>query len=400
MATADYASAARALATNVDSDEEQDTILPIHHAQHSPTTPWTRRSRNSTRLSQGDRPRTITERYVQQAWRLQNRAVKLWNQLTLVQRAGLLLVGAVLAILLLLLLVYHNTIFAWLGGVAKQWREMPAGWLIIWVLTFIVSFPPLFGYSTLVTIAGFVYGMKGWLIIASATVIGSTCALVVSRTFLIDFVSQMTAKNKQFAALSLVLKHDGLKLLCLIRLCPLPFSLANGAISTIPTVTWPNFMLATAIASPKLLLHIFVGSKLGELAEEGDKMDMKTRIISYISVVVGVSLGIGTGYLVYVRTAARAKQLEAEEAAAVAAGDPRLGDLDDDYADDPDTREAVNILRRDDDISLHQTYDDEHPERTYRDEFTDDEDARERDVFDIGEDEADEENDSTKESRR
>lgn len=241
----------------------------------------------------------------------------------------------------------------------------------------------MIGYSTCVTIAGFVFGMKGWFIVATANVAGSVCSFIVSRTVLKDFVSRLTAKNTQFAALSLVLKHDGLKLLTMIRLCPLPYSLSNGAISTIPTVTWANFGIATALASPKLALHIFVGSHLGDLAENGDKMDTKTKIVSYISIVVGMVVGIATGYFVYVRTKARAKQLEAEEVSNARRSSVVGGP---DYIDDPDEREAVSALRRGgDDISLHPTFDDD-PEALggYRDEFTDDEDARERDVFDVG----------------
>jgi hypothetical protein len=203
----------------------------------------------------------------------------------------------------------------------------------------------------------------------------------------------MTEKDKRFAALSLVLKHDGLKLLCMIRLCPLPYSLANGAISTIPTVTWQNFMLATAVVSPKLLLHVFIGSRLGDIAENGDKMDAKTKAVSYISIAIGMIVGLGTGYLIFVRTQARAKVLEAEEAAAAAGeGGPRrsgsVGSAGREYIDDPDEEANVGVARRSgDDISLHQTYEDDleggGSGGGYRD-FTDDEDAEERDVFDLG----------------
>ena len=274
-------------------------------------------------------------------------------------------------------------------------------------MTFGVSFPPMIGYSTCVTIAGFVFGMKGWFIISTASVVGATCAFLVSRTVLRDFVSRLTEKNQRFAALSLVLKHDGLKLLIMIRICPLPFSLSNGAISTIPTVTWQNFAIATAVATPKLLLHVFVGSRLGDLAENGDKMDTRTKIVSYVSIVIGIVAGLLTGYLVYVRTKARATQLEAEEAAAAVAGRRTSGaGVGGEYIDDPDEREAVDVLRRmaddislrhteeyvdhvlrrrEDDISLHHTEEFEDLEGgVYRDEFTDDEDAVERDVFDEG----------------
>lgn len=282
-------------------------------------------------------------------------------------------------------MVYNERIFAYLSPAAKRWRDTPGGWLVLWFLTFFVSFPPMIGYSTCVTVAGFVYGMKGWLIIASATIVGSTASFIISRTVLRKYVSRLAERNKRFAALSLVLKHDGIKLLIMIRLCPLPYSFSNGAISTIPTVTWQNFMLATALVTPKLLLHIFVGRQIGLLAEEGNKMDAKTKMISYLSIAIGMAAGIATGYFIYVKTKARADQLEAEEAAAAGGeeGRRRMSDAGPDYMDDPDVGDAA--LRRDvDDMSLHTTYADEERNRAYSDDYTDDEDARERDVFDDG----------------
>ena len=112
-----------------------------------------------------------------------------------------------------------------------------------------------------------------WFIVASATIVGSTCSFLASRYFLQSYVDRLVKNDSRFAALALTLKHDGIKLLIMIRLCPLPYSFSNGAISTIPTVTWQSFMFATAIVSPKLLLHVFVGAKLGELAERGAEMD-------------------------------------------------------------------------------------------------------------------------------
>lgn len=227
------------------------------------------------------------------------------------------------------------------------------------------------------------YGMKGWLIIASATIVGSTASFIVSRTVLRQYVSRLAERNKRFAALSLVLKHDGIKLLIMIRLCPLPYSFSNGAISTIPTVTWQKFMLATALVTPKLLLHIFVGRQIGLLAEEGNKMDIKTKMISYLSIAIGMAAGIATGYFIYVKTKARADQLEAEEAAAAGGEDGRrrMSDAGPDYLDEPEDGDA---RRGGDDVSMHTTYADDEPLRVYSDDYTDDEDARERDVFDEG----------------
>ena len=320
------------------------------------------------------------------------------NRLSPLQRAGLTVTGILTLVLGILFLIYNQTVFAKLGPAAEKWRNLRAGWIILWFMTFFVSFPPLIGYSSCVTIAGFVFGMKGWFIVATATVAGSTCAFVVSRTVLQKFVSRLTEKNKRFAALSLVLKHDGLKLLIMIRYCPLPYSLSNGAISTIPTVTWPSFALATAFATPRLLLHVFVGSRLGDLAENGDKMDAKTKLVSWISIAIGMIAGVATGYVVYVRTQARAKQLEAEEVAAVG-GRRESGQT---FSDDRAEQDAVDTLRRSgDEISMHTTHEDdlEAAENTaYRDDFTDDDDAEERDVFDVGD--GDEINETDRASHR
>jgi len=374
----DFTSAARSLALPI--DEENDS--------------WSRRSNNSPawrRRSQSEstQPRnpSATTRWIRSANRLSNKLQRAFLGLSPLQQGGLIVLNIVLAVLFVLFAVYNERIFAYLSPAAKRWRDTPGGWLVLWFLTFFVSFPPMIGYSTCVTVAGFVWGMYGWFIVASATIIGSTASFIVSRTVLRKYVSRLAERNKRFAALSLVLKHDGIKLLIMIRLCPLPYSFSNGAISTIPTVTWQNYMLATAAITPKLLLHIFVGRQIGLLAEEGNKMDIKTKMISYLSIAIGMAAGIATGYFIYVKTKARAEQLEAEEAAAANGGGEdgrhRMSDAGPDYLDDPDAEAAAS--RRDpDDFSLHTTYADDERGRGYLDDFTDDEDARERDVFDDG----------------
>ena len=99
----------------------------------------------------------------------------------------------------------------------------------------------------------------------------------------------------------------------MIRLCPLPYSLSNGALSTFPTVKPAIFALATTIASPKLMIHVFIGSRLAAIARNGEKMDKSTKIINYASIVGGMIFGAATGYLIYQRTVARSRELEAEE---------------------------------------------------------------------------------------
>ena len=109
------------------------------------------------------------------------------------------------------------------------------------------------------------------------------------------------AEDRRFAALSLTIKHDGLKLLVLIRLCPLPYSISNGAMSTVPTVSPLSYALATAIITPKLLIHIFIGTRLAALAKNGGKMDTGTKLVNYASIAFSSILGAATAWFIYQR---------------------------------------------------------------------------------------------------
>lgn len=134
----------------------------------------------------------------------------------------------------------------------------------------------------------------------------------------------MVATDRRFEALSLTLKHDGIKLLCMIRFCPLPYSISNGAVSTFPTVTPLAFAFATAIATPKLMIHVWIGQRLAILAAAEQKMDGKTKALNYCSIAGGVILGLLTGWIIYKRTLKRAAQLEVEERARVGAEEEGL----------------------------------------------------------------------------
>ncbi|KAI4613208.1 hypothetical protein J4E83_007620 [Alternaria metachromatica] len=340
--------------------------LPLDDEETGQTPIWSRRPQSSTFR------RNASHHSQQSSWRqramdkydtLSRRVLDQYNKLSPLQKVLFFVGNLVLAVGGILFLVYNERIFGALLPVAKKWRDVTAGWLILWVLIFIVSFPPLIGYSSLLTIAGFVYGFpNGWFIAATATVAGSTASFLLSRTLLKSMVHRLIANDTRFAALSLTLKHDGLKLLVMYRLCPLPYSISNGAVATFPTVHWASYALATAIVSPKLMLHIFIGSQLEKIAESGGKMDPGTKALSYVSIFIGLVAGVTTGWLVYRKTKARAAQLEAEERAGIRR--MSIEDLEHEYADDPGALEAAERLREeDDDISLRTTWDDE-----YRDE--------------------------------
>ncbi|KAI0383809.1 hypothetical protein F5Y04DRAFT_249743 [Hypomontagnella monticulosa] len=321
---------------------------------------------------------------------LSTKFTKLFYSLTLLQRILFVVAGLTVNVLLVLFLVYSHRIFAALEPVAQGWRALPGGWILVFLMTCLTAFPPMIGYSTCVTIAGFVYGFPGgWPIVAGATVVGSTAAFMTSRTVFSGYVHSLVGADKRFMALSQVLRRDGLLVLAAIRFCPLPFSLSNGFLATIPSISPLRFALATAIASPKLMVHVFIGSRLALLAESGDEMSVGDKVVNYLSMLLGSVVGIALSLLIYRRTMARAKELAREEAAengVVIDGDD--GDLD--YADleegvlggsangngtqRPGEADAAALMD-DDDISLWET---DAVEGGYRDEETETEDEAHR----------------------
>lgn len=311
------------------------------------------------------------------AQNLYNNAKTVYASLSYTQQLLVLAASALLFALTITFLIFSHRLFRLLGPVAVSWRALPGGWLIIWALTFLVAFPPLIGYSTACTVAGFVYGFPlGWPIVASATVAGSAAAFVASRTIFSGYVDRLVGHDTRFVALGQVLRHDGLGVLALVRFCPLPYSLSNGFLATVPSIQTASFALATACASPKLLVHVFIGSRLALLAGDDETMSFGNKVLNYASMLIGATVGIGVGWFIYQRTMARAAELAREEEEAGGVGRPlqsgagRNGEYVDEEAGvvgtgahQEDARlmnpeDAAALMVDDDDISLWDTAED------------------------------------------
>ncbi|KPI43498.1 Golgi apparatus membrane protein tvp38 [Cyphellophora attinorum] len=303
------------------------------------------------------------------------RFMQVWNRLSFLQKCLAVVGIIILDTFFILFLVFNEKIFSFLEPLAEKWKNTTGGWIVLWIITFITAFPPMIGYSTCGTTAGFVYGAwEGWLILATATVAGSTCSFIVSRTVLRSYVERMIANDTRFNAFALTLKQDGLKLLCMIRLCPLPYSLSNGAMSTVPTVHPAMYALATTIITPKLLIHTFIGSRLAVIARSGGEMSTGAKIVNYTSIAFGACLGMGVGYYIYQKTMARARELEQEEAAN--AQDPvrRPGPPPKQFSDDPEAQHAVDVVLEQDTMDYFDETSTSNERGAYTDDYTDDDD--------------------------
>lgn len=152
---AGYDSTARALALPV------SPLQSPNYPQHLANAPWTRRSSQMASRNQsfhGRRETTMKGKMVENAERLQRQILRLVKKLTTVQKvlSVVALVGTI--VFGILFLVFNEQIFDGLEIYAEKWKNLRWGWLILWAMTFITAFPPIIGYSSCLTIAGFVFG--------------------------------------------------------------------------------------------------------------------------------------------------------------------------------------------------------------------------------------------------
>ncbi len=116
-------------------------------------------------------------------------------------------------------------IFQWMYNAAQQVRNMPYGWLILFVIAgklallpqnppkhwyayytlVIICFPPLIGHTTVNSICGFAFGMKGFLIALPAAIIGSSLAFLLLRALFRRRVKTWTKRSKKWQAMEQVI---------------------------------------------------------------------------------------------------------------------------------------------------------------------------------------------------
>ena len=149
---ADYNSTARALALPI-----SPTRSPVSHSTARPL--WIRRRSSQSLTRNIDRRRvTFLNRTLDEIERIWRRLLRTVEKMTPLQLGSSVVAGILMIVFAILFLVFSGRIFAWMEPVAEKWKNLKGGWLILWAMTFTTAFPPVIGYSTCLTLAGFVYG--------------------------------------------------------------------------------------------------------------------------------------------------------------------------------------------------------------------------------------------------
>ncbi|KAG7097065.1 Tlg2-vesicle protein [Marasmius oreades] len=200
------------------------------------------------------------------------------------------------------IVVSPSRIAQFLYDQAKKLSETRFGWLVLGGAIILISFPPMTGHSTLTTLCGFAYGMKGFAITAVASVLGSALAFTILRTLFTARLRSWSSKNEKWQALESVMRAKGLSLIILVRVSPFPpWVYSNSLFASIESVSLWQFVVATLFIFPKLLLQVFVGSRIAALSDGDSRghMDKHTRVLNGLLIGGGITFAICASALVY-----------------------------------------------------------------------------------------------------
>ena len=250
------------------------------------------------------------QRVVHQFKKNANHLLSHYNMLPIWQRVAFVIAGGVISLLAFILLIFHNRI---LHKVVKASNDLKTKWstsVVLVILVFLVAFPPLIGFSLVSTVTGLIYGvsMHGWIILAIGAVSGSIASFTLFKTILHSKAERLIHMDRKFEALASILQeNNNFWIIALLRLCPFPYSLTNGAIAAVYQISIKNFAIANVITTPKLVIYLFVGSRIKSIGETDSSSSKLFDILSILLTLVVVTI---TAWVLYFKTKERYLQLQ------------------------------------------------------------------------------------------
>ncbi|CAG8640068.1 5434_t:CDS:2 [Ambispora leptoticha] len=178
------------------------------------------------------------------------------------RRFLLLLLSTLFIVFTVLFFVFEKPILIALAPFAQQVRDLQYGYLIFSSLIIASCFPPLPG---------------------------------LFRSICKNYTDKLVGKDRRFAALAIAIHDEGFKIIFLIRLSPFPITYSNAFFASIRSVSFWKFTLATILTMPKLLIHVFIGSRLANLTNE---LDPTSRLINYLSIGIAARKAAGKGRMI------------------------------------------------------------------------------------------------------
>jgi uncharacterized membrane protein YdjX (TVP38/TMEM64 family) len=224
--------------------------------------------------------------------------------------------AAVLVIIAGLHLIGHE-LSGVLASSAARIEELGAWAPVVFVAGFAVGTLLLVPGALLALAAGALFGVVwGALYSFLGAVLGSAGAFLIARYVARSWLERRIAGSRRLAAVQRVVARDGFRIVLLLRLSPLiPFDALNYALG-LTRVRFRDFLLASVGMLPAILLYVYSGRVLGDVARLAGGAPVEQGAWFY------VVLGLG-----FVATAAVTVLITRRARRGLQEGDRSWGDL-------------------------------------------------------------------------
>lgn len=179
-----------------------------------------------------------------------------------------------------------STILVWIQGLGSLGAS---AFIAIYIIATVALIP-----GSLLTLgAGLIFGVVwGSIYVLAGAIVGETCAFLLGRYLLRDWVEKKISDDRTFLALDRALKRSGLKIILLTRLAPIfPFSLLNYAFG-VTGISLKDYFLGSIGMIPMTIVYVYFGSLAGDLtaidtaSQLAPELQWTVKIIGAIATIV------------------------------------------------------------------------------------------------------------------
>lgn len=189
----------------------------------------------------------------------------------------------ILTTLVILLIIYDNSIIRAIQPYANRIYKLKFGWLIPVAILFVISFPPLAGQEIVAAVCGLVWGAwVGFGIVALGTFLGEVANFFAFKYLCTTRGEKIEQSSVIYSALGRVVREGGFKVAVIVRYSVIP-SHFTTALFAVCGMNIFVYMLAALLSLPKQFINVYIGTLL-----ETSASSSATSSNAVISDVVGV----------------------------------------------------------------------------------------------------------------
>jgi uncharacterized membrane protein YdjX (TVP38/TMEM64 family) len=186
----------------------------------------------------------------------------------------------------------------WMIDLAADARAAGLVGIGLFIAAYVVSTATLLPGALLTMAAGFAYGPWWGLVLASpASVAGATCAFLLGRTLLRQWVVSAMGSSPRARAIDAAVDREGFKLVMLLRLSPVvPFNALNYALS-LSSVRLGTYVSASFLGMlPATAFYAYLGSiapaaaGLASVASDRSTMGVAVYVLGFAATIAAVTV--------------------------------------------------------------------------------------------------------------